>query len=189
MRRPFSSAAALAAVLVAAIGCSRGDRYVSGCPAADGAPIDTVLMAFLSIARALHHEADLAEERGDRGAAIDALQRLVSMPSPRATEADEVLADAHARLAELHLKANDLERAGMEVRAGLDRARDPTYFRGHLLEVGGLVEEVRAGALADGGHRDEAARARTRAIQMFEDSVRIQQKVIERALSDGGSDD
>jgi hypothetical protein len=146
-------------------------------------------MAFLSIARALHHEADLAEARGDTGAAIDALQRLVSMPSPRATEADEVLADAHARLAELRLKVNDLERAAMDVRAGLDRARELTYFRGHLMEVGGLVEEARAGALADAGSKGEAAGARAKAMTMFEDAVRIQQRVIERALSDGGSDD
>jgi hypothetical protein len=57
------------------------------------------------------------------------------------------------------------------------------------MEVGGVVEETRSGVLADAGSRDEAARARARAMQMFEDAVHIQQKVIERALSDGGSDD
>lgn len=180
-------AAAVAAVLFSALGCSRAERRPSGCVAvADAAPIDTAIMAFLSMARALHHEADLAEGHGDSTGAIDAMGRLVSAPSPRGPEADEVLADAFARLAELHLQANDLEQARSDVQKGLDRAHEPTYFRGHLLEVGGLVEEARVHALADAGHRDEANRARSRAVQMLEDAVRIQQGTIERALSDGG---
>jgi hypothetical protein len=146
-------------------------------------------MAFLSVARALHHEADIAEARSDTPGAVAALERLVSMPSPRATEVDEVLADAHARLAELRLRTKDLEGAGADVRAGLDRAREPTYFRGHLLEVAGLVEEARAASFADAGNKDEAARARSKAMQLLEDAVRIQQAVIDRALSDGGSNE
>jgi hypothetical protein len=186
MKRHLSHAALIAAVLVAT-GCSRAERVSSGClAAADAAPVDTAIMAFLSMARALHHEADLAESRGDSSAAIGAMRRLVSAPSPRGPEADEVLADAYARLAELHLQANDLEHASKEVQQGLERAHEPTYFRGHLLEVGGLVEEARVHALADAGSRDEADRARARAVQMLEDAVRIQQSTIERALSDGG---
>jgi hypothetical protein len=186
MKEQLSRAAVVAAVLVSAMGCSRAERLPSGCPAADAAPIDTAIMAFLSMARALHHEADLAEARGDSTAAIDAMKRLVSGPSPAGPEADEVLADAYARLAELHLQKNDLEQAGSDVTKGLDRAREPTYFRGHLLEVGGLVEEARVHALADAGSREEADRARARAMQMLEDAVRIQQGTIERALADGG---
>src|SRR5579872_3707141 len=186
MKGPLSRAAAVAAVLVAAAGCSRAERLPGECPAADAAPIDTAIMAFLSRARALHHEADLAEAHGESTAAINAIERLVSAPSPAGPEADEVIADAYARLAELHLRTNDLEQAGTDVKKGLDRAREPTYFRGHLLEVGGLVEEARVHALADAGSRDEADRARARAMQMLEDAVRIQQGTIERALADGG---
>jgi tetratricopeptide (TPR) repeat protein len=187
MKRKPLRALVMAAILVAAAGCSRAESHPSGCfAAADAAPVDTAIMAFLSMARALHHEADLAEGRGDSTGAIDAMRRLVTSPSPPGPEADEVLADAYARIAELHLQASDLERASKDVQAGLERAHEPTYFRGHLLEVGGLVEEARVHALADAGKRDEADRARARAVQMLDDAVRIQQTTIERALSDGG---
>jgi tetratricopeptide (TPR) repeat protein len=184
-------ACARAVVLAAAIalgGCRGSGAVPCEGAAADAAVVDTALVAFLSIARALHHEADIAESRGDPSAAIAALERLVAAPSPPAVEADEVRADARARLAELRIKRGDLDRAAADVRDGLDRLHGPTYFRGHLLEVSGLVEEARASALADAGDADGAARARASAVRLFEDAVRVQQIVIERALSDGGSE-
>jgi hypothetical protein len=144
-------------------------------------------MAFLSIARALHHEADIDETRGDTAAAIAVLERLVTTRAPAGAEVDEVLADAHARLAELRLKRGDLAGADRSVQAGLQHAHEPTYFRGHLLEVSGLVEEARAKALADGAQPAEAERARAKAIELLENAVHIQQQVIERALGEGGS--
>jgi|HubBroStandDraft_6_1064221.scaffolds.fasta_scaffold1062412_2 hypothetical protein len=168
--------------------CQR-DGSSSGCPSAEpaGTPIDAPLMAFLSAARALHHEADLRETSGDVTGAISSLERLVSLPAPGAVEVDEVLADAHARLAELRLGKGDLDGASHDVQEGLRRVQGPTYFRGHLLEIQGLVEEARAASLADAGRADEAARARTTAMGVLEEAVRVQQQVIEHALTDGGA--
>jgi hypothetical protein len=178
--------AALACGVLSAVGCSQ-ERTVRGHPTADAAPIDPSVMAFLSIARALHHEADIGESVADAGGEIAPLERLVSMPAPRSAEADEVLADTRARLAEIRLRQGDLDRAALEVQAGLERAGEPTYFRGHLLEVAGLVEEARARRLADAGAQDEAAKARAKAMGLLEDAVRVQEHVIERTLGDGGS--
>jgi hypothetical protein len=186
MTRTLAVAATVAALLGATAGCFRAERRTGGPVAADAAPVDTAIMAFLSMARALHHEADLAEDRGDTAGAIEAVQRLVLAPSPHAPEVDEVLADAYARLAELHLQVHDPDRAAADVQKGLERAHEPTYFRGHLLEVGGLVEEARVHGLADAGRRAEADEARARAMQMLEEAVRVQQGTIERVLSDGG---
>ncbi len=193
--RPGYSAVALALclALVGAAGlvACRNEPGATGCPSAEpeGKPIDARVMAFLSSARALHHEADMHERSGDVAGAIAALERLVAMQPPAAVEVDEVLADTHARLAELKLGSNDLDGAKREVEAGLLRAQGATYFRGHLLEVEGLVEEARAARLADAGHADEAAGARTRAMALLEEAVRVQQQVIEQTLpaTDGGS--
>ncbi len=193
--RPGYSAGALALflALVGAAGfvACRSEPGVSGCPSAEpeGKPIDARVMAFLSSARALHHEADMHERSGDVPGAIAALERLVAMQPPAAVEVGEVLADTHARLAELKLGSNDLDGAKREVEAGLLQAQGATYFRGHLLEVEGLVEEARAARLADAGHADEAAGARTRAMALLEEAVHVQQQVIEQTLpaADGGS--
>ncbi|HEV3193248.1 MAG TPA: hypothetical protein VGY54_22220 [Polyangiaceae bacterium] len=185
LRRAMLGSIALYALATAA--CHRGDA-LTGCPDAEGAAIDQRTMAFLSIARALHHEADIDESRGDLPGAIVVLERLVATAAPRAAEAEEVLADAHARLAELHLKRRDLDGANLAVKAGLQHAREPTYFRGHLIEVQGLVEEARANALADAGKTQEAVQAKGRAMGLLEQAVRLQEQVIERALADGGSD-
>lgn len=160
--------------------------------AGDTAPVvDTQLMAFLSEARALHHQANLREDAGDLAGASDAMQRLVAAKRPhdgaRTPEVEEVLADAYARLAELELKRGHLDPAAAAIQSGLSHAPDPTYFRGHLVEIQGLVEEARSAELADAGKPDEAAKAREKAIKLLEDVVRIQDQVIQRSLADGGA--
>ena len=185
-------AVALAALVAwAAAACRNDVGPMNACPSAEpaGTPVDTQLMAFLSAARALHHEADIKEQSGDRDGAIAVLERLARMPAPQAFEVDEVLADAHARLAELRMQGGDLEGADRDVALGLDRAKAPTYFRGHLLEVEGRVEEARVNALADAGKSDEAAKARVRAIALLEEAVHVQEQVIQQALGDGGGRD
>ena len=154
----------------------------------DGTAVDTEIMAFLSEARAFHHEANLKEENGDLPGAIGAMERLAAARRPhpgRATpEVEEVLADAYARLAELRLKKGDLDPAAAAVKSGLEHVADATYFRGHLVEVQGLVEEARAARLADAGNAAEAAKAREHAIQLLEEVVKIQEQVIQRSLGD-----
>lgn len=178
------------AVLVAAglLGCRGGGGTTAGCTGAESTatPIDPPVMAFLSAARALHHEADLEQQGGDVAGAVKTLERLVRMPAPRAVEVDEVLADGYARLAELRLQQGDLSGADHDVQLGLGHVQGATYFRGHLLEVGGLVEEARAGALADAGQAAQASEAKTKAMALLEEAVHVQEQVIDHALADGG---
>ncbi len=172
-------------------------RHEGGGVADDGTPVDTEIMAFLSEARALHHEANLKEEGGDLAGAVNAIERLVAARRPHPErkgavplyppEIEEVLADAYARLAELRLKRGELDPAALAVKSGLEHVAEATYFRGHLVEVQGLVEEARAEQLADAGNAAEAAKARERAIQLLEEVVKIQDQVIQRSLGkDGG---
>ncbi len=168
-------------------GCSRRDAGTD-----DGTPaVDTQIMAFLSEARALHHQANLAEDADDLTAAANAMDRLVNAQRPhhpaRTPEVEEVLADAYARLAELRLKKGELDPAAGAIKSGLEHVAEATYFRGHLVEVQGLIEEARAARLADAGKRVEAKQARERAIQLLEEVVKIQDQVIQRSLAkDGG---
>jgi hypothetical protein len=167
--------------------CSRRDGGGDDAPA-----VDTEIMAFLSEARALHHQANIAEESGDLTGAAHAVERLVAAPRPhparKAPEVEEVLADAYARLAELRLRKGDLGPAAAAVRSGLDHVEGATYIRGHLVEVQGLIEEARAAQLADAGNAAEATRARVHAIELLEEVVKIQDQVIRRSLAvDGAS--
>ena len=184
----------IALTLVAAFGvvpaCSRHDGGAD-----DGTPVDTEIMAFLSEARALHHEANMKEEGGDLAGAVSAIERLVVARRPHPErkgalappEIEEVLADAYARLAELRLKKGELDPAAGAVKSGLEHVAEATYFRGHLVEVQGLVEEARAAQLADAGNAAEASKAREHAIQLLEEVVKIQDQVIQRSLGkDGG---
>jgi tetratricopeptide (TPR) repeat protein len=161
------------------------------CEGADAAPpVDTVLMAYLSKARSLHHEADLREQQEDLRGAVAALERLVETPVPGASaaleEAREVLADARARLADLRGQLGEFERAERDVDEGLSRAPKESYFEGHLYEVRGVNAERRAKALSERGERREADSARREAMKAFEQAVAIQDKVIHKALRDGG---
>jgi hypothetical protein len=176
-------AASIALAFVLAIGCGRDMPGDAG-----GSPvIDTEVMAYLSEARALHHQANLKEDAGDLPGAIGSMERLVAArrphPEAKLPEVEEVLADAYARLAELELKRNGLPNATRAIESGLTHAPEPTYFRGHLIEVQGLMMEATAAELGDAGKKEEAAKAREKAIQLLEDVVKIQDQVIQKSLA------
>lgn len=189
MKSPFSSMKWLLVLvglaLAVAIGVGVGCGHDSS--ASNETPIDTDIMAFLSEARALHHQANLKEDAGDLPGAVAAMERLVAAkrphPEKRTPEVEEVLADAYARLAELQLKLGHLPEATKAIDSGLGHAPDATYFRGHLVEVQGLVMEANANELADAGKPEEAAKAREKAIQLLQEVVTIQEQVIQRSLS------
>jgi tetratricopeptide (TPR) repeat protein len=184
---------AVVALALALAGCGRATRTDSGpdCSCAGEAVVDPALLAFLGKARAAHHQADLAEEQGDRARAVQALEALGRgpRPAPLPPEAAEVLADTLARLADLRSQGGDGEAALRDVQQGLALAAQPSHFRGHLYEILGVVHERRARALTTAGDEPGAARARAQALDAFDAAIKIQDQVIDEALArkrDGG---
>jgi tetratricopeptide (TPR) repeat protein len=175
-------ATALSGALATAA-CARDDAAIATCPDLDaGRPVDPVLLAFLGRARAAHHAADAHEQGGDLPAAAKSLEALLAGPlpggSPPPAEAREVLADARARLADLQSRLGNFDAALREIERGLTGVPQTSYFRGHLFEVRGLVEERRSKALRESGDQAGAEQARQRALEAFEESMRIQAEVI-----------
>jgi hypothetical protein len=177
-------AALLIGLLVAfGVGCAKSGPPISAQSREDaGTPIDTDVMAYLSLARSLHHEANLSEDDRDLPGAIAPLEHLVHAPKPhegtKVPEVEEVLADTYARIAELRLHSGNLVAAESDVKEGLAHAPDRTYFRGHLLEVLGVIEEARASSLADAGQSDAAEQARNRAREHLKQAVSVQEEVL-----------
>ncbi|MDI1445884.1 hypothetical protein [Polyangium sp. 6x1] len=185
--------AALALAVASAVGvsCARSERAAmqpSACEPGAAPVVDSVLLAFLSKARAAHHKADLAEASGDVAGAIAALESLTGGARPGGEtplpEVSEVLSDTYARLADLRSTRGEYDTGLRDVDAGLGLAKETTYFRGHLFEVRGLVEERRAKSLPEGADRE---RARKAAMDAFDEAVRIQDQVISSALGDAGA--
>jgi tetratricopeptide (TPR) repeat protein len=159
------------------------------CACEPAAPIvDPTLLAFLSKARAAHHNADLAEQAGDREAAVRALTRVIegSRPGgdPPLPEVAEVMADTRARLADLRSALGDFDRALADVDEGLKLATGVSHFRGHLLEVRGVVEERRSKVLREKGDEAGGVKARDAALKAFEEAIEIQEQVISQALKE-----
>lgn len=185
--------AVLAAVVVlaAALGaCSRGiderRRAPNVCPCADaGTPIDPVLLAFLARARTAHHLADGFEEGHEIERAIDALHRVIDGPIPGAAhpaaEVREVLADTRARLADLSSQLGRFDEAARQVDVGLGAVPETSFYRGHLFEVRGVLEQRRAKALRAAGDETAARAAERRAVEASETSMEIQAEVIRNA--------
>lgn len=146
--------------------------------------VNASLVAFLSKARAAHHRADLAEKDGNRTAAVRALTALVSGATPERTpEVREVLADTYARLGDLESQEGAFDEAMEDVEDGLELATEITYFRGHLFEVQGLVEERRAKKLEASGDAAGAKAANDRAKDAFDRAIDVQEMVLDKALA------
>lgn len=202
-----------AVVLLLALGLGSTLALPFGCERRDEAPptvVDPTLLAFLSRARASHHQADLLEAERREDEAQAALSALIDGPLPpqalSLAEVREVLADTLARRAELRGRLGHHDDAIADVRRGLELAPETSYFEGHLHEVLGLIEEQRsvalerelASRLGDGEStptdpppppdprveqlRREARAARERALAAFARAVAIQARVIEQAL-------
>ncbi len=174
-------------VLICA-GCSRRDRSCS--PGGTGAPVDPALLAFLSRARAAHHLADNQEELHPERALVT-LRAVINGPLPgrsetRPAEVREVLADTAARVADLESQSADYDAAAQSVSTALPWVPEPSYFRGHLYEILGLVEERRAQSLSRGGNLVAANQAKDRALAAFEQSMNIQAEVIRSSSADAG---
>jgi tetratricopeptide (TPR) repeat protein len=156
------------------------------CACAGEVVVDPALLAFLSKARAAHHQADLAEDAKDTKRALAALGQIINGPlpggAPVPAEVAEVIADARARLADLESSTGDVDAALREIDAGLAYAVTPTHFRGHLFEVKGIVLERRIAALKEKGDSAGAERVKGQAITAFNEAIEIQNKVIEGAL-------
>lgn len=152
-----------------------------------GAPVvDGTLLAFLSKVRAAHHRADLAQEDGDVDLAIAALDQVVAHPHPSAPEAIEVVADTRARLADLRSDLGQYDQALRDVEAGLGLAAKPTHFRGHLLEMKGVVLERRYRTLEAVGEREAAEKSKAEALDSFKSAIEVQDQVIDEALKHVG---
>ena len=61
-----------------------------------------------------------------------------------------------------------------------------SYFRGHLFEVRGLLEERREKALRGNGRGQEADQARDRSLNAYEEAMKIQAEVIGSATPKPG---
>jgi hypothetical protein len=163
--------------------CSLRDRTCSESGNA-GAPIDPDLMAFLSRARAAHHLADLREDTEPLAAAA-ALVAVVDGPIPgrdhaRPAEAREVLADTQARIADLQSRNSEFDTALEHIESGLRLVPEVSYFRGHLFETRGLVEQRRSDYLTQRSEREAAQAAKIRALEAFEIAMQIQAEVIHK---------
>jgi len=174
--------------LGAGAGCQKAEREpappVTVCPEVDaGTIVDPALLAFLSRARAAHHLADAAEEKQDLTQAVSVLREFLrGKTPPNRPEAEEVLADTHARIAELQSKLGRFEEASASVERGMQFAKGTTYYLGHLFEIKGLVAERRAKQLREQGDERAAQAAEKSAIEAFERSMSIQEKVLDELL-------
>ncbi len=186
MRRPSRTSWLLVALALTGA-CSKQEPPLESAPCPDtqaGTPVDPVLLAFLSRARSAHHLADGREQANDLRGAVAALETLTKGPAPAGgarPEVKEVLSDTEARLADLLSRLGDAEAAERALDRGLALVPDRNYFRGHLFEVRGLLEERKAESLTKTGDDAGAKAAKERALHAFEEAMRIQAEVIEGA--------
>lgn len=156
------------------------------CACEEQAVVDPPLLAFLSLARAAHHEADLAMDAKDRGKAIASLERVTkaAWQGKKPPEVIEVTADTLARLADLRSEDGKFDEAARDVDAGIALATEPTHYRGRLFELRGVVEQRREKALKESGDTAGAAKARDVAMGAFDQAMSIQEDVIARMMKE-----
>jgi tetratricopeptide (TPR) repeat protein len=159
----------------------------AGCISEEPQPIDEHLMAALGQARALHHLADVQLAEGDTAEALTALERVVAIAFPEgAPERDDVVVDAYGRMAKIQLGAGRLDEAMATVERGLREGRErDTFYVAALHMVVGEIHEARAAAAREASDATTAGSAAREAIEAYERSIAVNQRVLDRLLAEG----
>lgn len=180
---------ALAAGLAAAVSagsCAQDERddgekkgrVTEITPAGDA--LSEELMLALSMAKNLHHKADvyLAEMKSDEAAG--ALKEILQIRFPDgAPEAEDVTLDARARLAKLLASQGKLDEAMTVAEDGIKAAKRRSFFLANLHAVRGEVLEGRAVQIED-SQPAEAKKLRVDAIKSLDEAIQIEKVLLDK---------
>lgn len=145
-----------------------------------GDALSEELMLALSMAKNLHHKADvyLAEMRSDE--AVKALKEILAIRFPDgAPEAEDVTLDARARLAKLLASQGKLDEALTLADLGIKTARRRSFFLANLHAVRGEVLEGRAVQIED-SQPAEAKKLRIDAIKSLDEAIQIEKALLDQ---------
>ena len=137
-------------------------------------------MLALSMAKNLHHKADvyLAEMRSDE--AVKALKEILEIRFPEgAAEAEDVTLDARARLSKLLASQGKLDQALTVADDGIKAAKRRSFFLANLHAVRGEVLEGRAVQIED-KQPDEAKALRRDAIKSLDEAIQIEKVLLDQ---------
>lgn len=138
------------------------------------------LMLALSMAKNLHHKADvyLAQMQSDE--AIKALKEILAIRFPEgAPEAEDVTLDARARLAKLLASQGKLDEALTLADLGIKAAKRRSFFLANLHAVRGEVLEGRAVQIED-SQPAEAKKLRVEAIKSLDEAIQIEKMLLDQ---------
>jgi len=182
-------ACALAAAGVVA-SCAQDDRDGEGADQKKAGRITEItppgdalseeLMLALSMAKNLHHKADvyLAEMRSDD--AVKALEAILEIRFPEgAAEREDVTLDARARLARLLASQGKLDQALTAVDTGIKAAKRRSFFLANLHAVRGEILEGRALQIED-SQPAEAKTLRVDAIKSLDEAIQIEKMLLDQ---------
>lgn len=145
-----------------------------------GDALSEELMLALSMAKNLHHKADvyLAEMRSDE--AVKALKEILEIRFPEgAAEAEDVTLDARARLSKLLASQGKLDQALSVADDGIEAAKRRSFFLANLHAVRGEVLEGRAVQIED-KQPDEAKALRRDAIKSLDEAIQIEKVLLDQ---------
>jgi len=167
---------ALAGVLAGPLGCAGQEppsSEVALSPSRQGR------LATVGIAQALLHETDVLEGLGDRSAAIERAERVLTLElAPSDPLREPLRLDAYGRLAELELGSGALDRADIAIERGLSEVTLRSYFEGRLYIVRGRVLEARASAHREAGETALADAELRAALEAHEQSIAINEGLL-----------
>ncbi len=145
-----------------------------------GDALSEELMLALSMAKNLHHKADvyLAEMKSDE--AVKALEAILEIRFPEgAPEREDVTLDARARLAKLLASQGKLDQALTVADVGIKAARRRSFFLANLHAVRGEVLEGRALQIED-KQPDQAKALWRDAIKSLDEAIQIEKVLLDQ---------
>jgi tetratricopeptide (TPR) repeat protein len=145
-----------------------------------GDALSEELMLALSMAKNLHHKADvyLAEMKSDE--AVGALKQILAIQFPEgAPEREDVTLDARARLAKLLASQGKLDEALTVTDEGIKSSSRRSFFLANLHAVRGEILEGRAVQVED-SQPDQAKKLRHDAIQSLDEAIQIEKALLDQ---------
>lgn len=145
-----------------------------------GDALSEELMLALSMAKNLHHKADVYLAQMQSEEAVKALKEILAVRFPEgAPEAEDVTLDARARLAKLLASQGKLDEALTLADLGIQAAKRRSFFLANLYAVRGEIMEGRALQIED-SQPAEAKKLRVEAIKSLDEAIQIEKALLDK---------
>jgi hypothetical protein len=188
MRAKMRTRLWLVLALLFCFACGRAEDDKVICPdVPEGMPVSEAELSYLSLLRAHHKAADIKEQLKDLAGASEEMAQAMKAPRPNGSPSEDAYLDVASRATALLLRQDKASEALQIIQTAEKVSTRDSFYFGALQMAKGEVYETLAKQRETQNDAAGAEEMNRKALDAYEDSQRINGRVLDRLQPKGGA--